>query len=191
MAFMAVAAPYLAMAGAGLQAVSSISGGVAASNAANYQAAVARNNATIAQQNAVRAEQAGAAAAENESRKGASKVAKIKVAQAASGVDVNTGTAVDVQAGQRETNQLDTETVFQNSMLHAYGYRTQAQNFESEARLDEMKGEAAKTAGYLGAAGSLLSNASSIGGKWGGGATWGGGAPATEAEELASGVRPV
>ena len=179
------------MAGAGISAVSSVTSGIANSNAAQYQASVARNNATIAQQNAVRAEQAGAAQAENESRKGASKLAKIKVAQAASGVDVNTGSAVDVQAGQRETDQLDAETVMQNAQLHAYGYRTQASNFQSEAQLDEMKGEQAKTAGYLGAAGGLLSSASSIGSKWGGSSTWGGGAPSTEAEELAAGVRPL
>ena len=69
----------------------------------------------------------------------------------------------------------------------AYGYRAQAENFESEAQLSEMKGEQAKTAGYLGAAGSLLSSASSLGGKWNGFNF--GGTPATEAEELASGVR--
>lgn len=181
----------MAIAGAGLQAVGSISGGIASSNAANYQAAIARNNATIAQQNAVYAEQSGVAAAENQSRKGAARVAKITTGQAALGVDIGSGSAVDVQAGQRMVDQLDTETVLNNAELRAYGYRNQAENFENEAKLDEMKGEQAKTAGYLGAAGSLLSNASSIGGKWGGSATWGGGAPATEAEELATGIRPI
>ena len=189
MAFIAAAAPFMAMAGAGIQAVSSITSGIASSNAANYQAQIARNNKVIADQNAVYAEQSGIAAAENQSRKGAARVAKIKTAQAAQGVDINTGSAVDVQVGQRMTDQLDTENVLNNAELRAYGYRVQGENFESEAKLDEMKGEQAKTAGYLGAAGSLLSNASSISGKWGGSGSWGGGS--TPAEDLASGIAPV
>lgn len=187
MAFVAAAAPFLGLAGGALQAVGSITGGIASSNAANYQAAIARNNAIIANQSATYAEKAGLAAAENQSRKGAQRLAKIKTSQAAAGVDISSESAADVQAGQRMTDQLDTETVLNNAELRAYGYRAQAENFESEAQLSEMKGEQAKTAGYLGAAGSLLSSASSLGGKWNGFNF--GGTPATEAEELASGVR--
>ncbi len=79
----------IAIIGTGLSAVSTIAGGIAAQNAANYTAQVARNNSVVAEQNAVRAEQAGYAAAENESRKGAAELARIKVTQAASGIDVN------------------------------------------------------------------------------------------------------
>lgn len=158
--------PALMVASAVVGAAGSISSGIAAKNAADYQAAVANNNATIAQQNAEYAMKAGYAQAENQSRKGAANLGRIKTAQAASGVDVNSGSALDVQEGQRETNQLDTETVLNNAQLHAYGYRTQATNFEAESKLDTMKGEAAQTASYFKAGGDLLSSASSIGGKW-------------------------
>lgn len=177
MAFLA-AAPVLAglgMAGAGISAIGTIAGGIANRNAANYQAAIANNNKIIAIQNAARAEQAGNVQAEATSRKGAAQVAAIKVGQAASGVNVNTGSPVDVQAGQRETNQLDTETVLNNNMLHAYGYRTQATNFEAEENLDKAKADAAVPAAALSATGSLLSNASSTGFKWNGGGGGGGG----------------
>jgi hypothetical protein len=167
-AFIAAAAPFLALAGAGVSAVGTISGGIASQNASNYQAAVANNNAIVAKQNATRAEQAGEAAAENESRKGAAELAKVKTAQAASGIDVNTGSAVDVQAGERETNQLNTETVFQNDLLKAYGYRVNAENFQSEAALDTAKADEAVPASVLAAGGGLLSSAASVGGKWGG-----------------------
>ena len=161
------------MAGAAVSAAGAISGGIAAQNQGNYQAQVARNNATIAEQNAVRTEQAGAAATENQGRKGASRLASLKTAQASNGVDVNTGTAVDVQAGERQTNQLDTENVFSNSELHAYGYRTQATNFEAEAALDKSKADNAVPAALLKATGGLLSSAGSVGSKWGGGTGWG------------------
>jgi hypothetical protein len=135
---------------------------------------VARNNATIAQQNAVRAEQAGYAAAENQSRQGAAQLGKVKVSQAASGIDVNTGSAVDVQAGERETNQLNTETVFQNDLMKAYGYRVNAENFQAESQLDTAKAEEAVPASVLSASGGLLSSASGIGGKWSSPGSWGG-----------------
>lgn len=173
--------PALAVAGAAISGVGTIAGGVAAQNSANYQAAVARNNSIVEQQNAVEAEQAGFAKAENQSMKGAAELAKIKTAQAANGVNVNTGSAADVQASERETNQLSTENVFHNDLLQAYGYRVQSENFQSEAALDTAKADEAVPASVLSATGSLLGSASSIGGKWssagGGSYSTGGTAP--------------
>lgn len=189
MAFIAAALPALSAIGAGISAVSTVAGGFASRNQASYQAAIAKNNQTIAIQNAARAEQAGMVQAEAQGRKGAAREAGIKVGQAASGLDVNKGTPVDVQAGQRETDQLDTETVLSNAELHAYGYRTQAMNFEAEEKLDRAKADNAVPASLLKAGGGLLSNASSIGSKWTG--SGGGGLISTDADDLASGVRTV
>lgn len=175
MAFVAAAAPFLALAGAGIQAGSTIAGGIASQNAANYQAEVARNNKTIAEQNAVRAEQAGMVQAEAQGRKNAARLGAVKVAQAASNIDVNRGSAVDVQAGERETGLLDSETILQNADLKAYGYRVQGQNFEAESRLEQAKADRAVPAAALSATGSILSNASSLGFKYGGSTTWSGG----------------
>lgn len=193
MAFALAAIPAISaisgIAGAGISAAGAISGGIAAKNQANYQAQIANNNAIIAEQNAVRTEQAGIAAGENQGRKGAAKEAGIKVAQASNGVDVNTGSASEVQAGERQTDQLDTETVLSNSNLHAYGYRVQADNFEAEEALDKSKAANAVPAAGLAAAGGLLSNASSIGLKWGGGGgsskwTSGGGDPVYPSNDI-------
>ncbi len=167
--------PVLAIASAGISAIGTLESGAASKNAADYQAQVARNNATVAEQNAEYATAAGQQAAANQSRKGAAQIGQIKVNQAASGVDVNSGSAEDVQVGQREVNQLDSETVLNNAQLHAYGYRTQATNFQSEAQLDEMKGQQAQEGSYLKAGGDLLSSASGISGKWTGGSSSSGG----------------
>lgn len=160
--------PALAIGGAAISAIGAITGGIANKNNANYQATVAANNATIAQQNATYAEQAGSVAAENEGRKGAAALGKLKTTQAASGVNVNTGSAVDVQVGERETNQLNTETVMSNAELKAYGYRTQATGFQAESQLDTAKADQAIPGAALSAAGGLLGSASSLGGKWSG-----------------------
>ena len=152
--------------GTGVQAYGAIQQGQAAKKAAAYNAQVAQNNAKIAEQNANYAIQAGTQKAAMESLRGRAALGKIKAAQAASGINVNTGTAADVQEGAREANVLDTATVLQNAQLQAYGYRSQASNFKSQAGLYDMQGDAAANAGNISALGTLLSGASSLGSKW-------------------------
>lgn len=166
---MAIAAP-LALAagigGAGISAIGALEGGAAAHNAADYQAQVANNNAIIAKQNAAYATQSGLQQAANQSMKGRAQMGKIKANQAASGVDVNTGSSADVQQSQREVNKLDTDTVLNNAELKSYGYRTDASNFQAQAGLDEMQAEQAPIGAAFSAAGGLLSSASSVGSRW-------------------------
>ena len=166
---MAFAAP-LALAagifGAGVSAVGAVEAGQATANAANYSAEVARNNATIANQNADYSIAAGQRKAADTSMKNAANIGRIKGAQAASGIDVNSGSAEDVQVGNRETGQLDSETVLNNSELQAYGYRSQSTGFTAQAGLDTLTAQQAPIGSDIGAGGSLLSNASSLGFKW-------------------------
>lgn len=159
----------VAAAGVALAAVSAISAGEAQKSNLDYQAQIANNNATIAQQNAAYAGAAGSEAATQQSLKGAAIGARIKTAQAANGVDVNSGSAVNVQASQRESSQLDTEQVHQNALLQAYGYKVAASNDQAQGALDEAGGNEAETAGFLNAGSSLLGGASSISTKFGGG----------------------
>ena len=173
MAFIAAAAPLLGAIGAGVSAVGAVVGGISQANNASYQAQVASNNAAIANNNAKMAMEAGNAQAQAKSLQGAAKGGEIKAAQAANGVDVNTGSNVDVQASQREASNLDTQTVEHNAALQAYGYRTQATSFQAQAGLDTAEADQAIPGAVIGASGGLLSNASSIGFKWGGGASSG------------------
>ena len=143
-----------------------IASGQAQSQAAAYQAQVARNNATIANQNAEYATRAGQAKATEESLASAQKLSAVRAGIAAQGIDVNTGSAAGVQAGQAETGELNTEQTVANAALQAYGYRTQATNFEAEAGLEQAQSGYDATAGFVGAAGDLFSGASSLGSKW-------------------------
>lgn len=166
---MAFAAPLALVAGgigAGVSAYGAVEGGQATANAASYSAQVARNNATIANQNADYSIAAGQQKAAVTSLKGAAVGGQIKAGQAASGVDVNTGSAVKVQEGQRMAEKLDTDTMLSNAQLQAYGYRSQATSFTAEAGLEEMKAEEAPIGADIGAAGNFLSSASSLGLKW-------------------------
>lgn len=161
---MGFAAPLLA----GLQIGGQLLQAGAQQNSADYQAQVARNNATIARQNAEYSSQAGAEQAMTESLKGANEGGQIKAGQAANNIDVNSGSAVKVQEGQREIGQLNTLTVENNALLQAYGYKAQATNFTAEAGLDQSEANNAWIGGVTGAAGSLLSDSSALGFKWGG-----------------------
>lgn len=166
MAVLAPLALVAGLAGAGISAAGQVEQGQATATAANYNAQVAANNATIANQNATYATAAGQTQAAAKSLQGAAVGGRIKAAQAASGVDVNTGSAVNVQASQRETSKLDTETVLNNAELQAYGYRANATNFQATSGLETEEAEQAPIGADIGAAGGLLGSASSLGLKW-------------------------
>lgn len=166
MSILAPLAGPLGLAGAGISALGAIEGGEANAANANYQSQVAKNNQIIAEQNANYASAAGQAQATNEGLKGAATSGKIKASIAANGVDVNTGSAAAVQTSQAETNELNTANVLNNSALQVYGYRSQAANYGAQAAAEQAQAQQAPIAGDLGAVGSLLGGASSVGFKW-------------------------
>lgn len=152
--------------GAATSAVGAISSASAQSAAAKYQAQVARNNGIIANQNAEATTQAGQAAATATSLRSRALLGAVTASEGASGVDLNTGSSVEARETQREMGQLDTMTEGSNAALRAYGYRTQSANFDAQAGLDTATARNATTAGAIGAGGSLISGASSLGLKW-------------------------
>lgn len=140
--------------GAGISAYSTIQQG-------NYSAQVAKNNAQIANQSATYSTEAGNQAGENQSLKNSAQMGELKASQAANNVNINSGSALGVQEGQAAAGQLDTQTTVHNALLQAYGYQTQAESDTAQAGQDSASGD-------IGAAGGLLSSASSLGFKWSG-----------------------
>jgi len=159
---MAPVLPYLAVAATAVSAVGAYGSAQAQGQAAAYQSKVAANNAIIAQQNKVNAEQAGAQAAETTSMKGAAQLGQIRAAIGANNIDVNTGSAANVQTSQREVSNLDTQTTMNNALLQAYGYQSQATGYSATAGLQSYEAGQAPVAEAGGVAGSLLSGAKAI-----------------------------
>jgi hypothetical protein len=157
----------LGLTGVATSAVGTIFSGITSSEAASYQAQVAKNNAIIANQNANYSEAAGQAQAEATGLKGAAKAGNVKASIAANNIDVNSGSAKNVETSEAETNQLNTEAVLNNAALQSYGYRTQATGYTAQAGLEQFESETAIPAAVVGAGGNLLSQASSVGFKWG------------------------
>jgi hypothetical protein len=156
-----------AVAGVALSAASTISSGIAQQNAANYNAAVARNNQTEAQQNATYAIQSGVTQEEEAGQKAAAQEGAVKAGIAADNIDVNSGSAVDVEKSQRETGLLSEETVSNNAALQAYGYETQATSYGAQAGLLSSEASEAVPGSLLSAAGQLGANVGTLPSKFG------------------------
>lgn len=135
-------------------------------DAYNYKAAVANNNAIIAQRNADQATQAGAVGAQVQDLKTKNLVATQLVTQAANGLDVGSGSNVDVRKSAESLGHLDTLTILANAAKNSAGFKAQGANFTAEAVLDTKAAENARTAGTFDIAKSLLGGATSFSDKW-------------------------
>lgn len=144
------------IAGAGLGAFGAIQSAHASSAAASYNAEVAANNAQIAKQNATWASQAGEQQAGMSAAKTRATVGAMEANQAASGVDIGSGSALDVRSSAKELGQLDAINIRANAARQAYGYDVQSSSFNSQSQLDRYEASQDTTAGYINAGSSIL-----------------------------------
>ncbi len=156
----------LGIAGAGVSAFGAYETGQANAANANYQAQVARNNALIANENVALAGETGAAREAAQGMKTASSVGQMKAATAASGIDVNTGSAAAVRTAAAKLGALDALTIRSNTAREAYGYEVASVSDTAEAELLTSEASRAQTAGDIGALGTFLTGASSVGGRF-------------------------
>jgi hypothetical protein len=129
------------IAGTAVQAIGAIQQGNAANAAAKYNAQVARNNAIAARQTAA----ANAAREERLSRK---RLGTLRAGVGASGITLE-GTPLDLfedSAAEEELQRL--------SILH--GGEVESIGFENTSQLELARGRAAKRAGYMKAASTIL-----------------------------------
>lgn len=164
----AAGASWLGYAGLGLTALSGVTGaygaikqGEAQKSADDYNASVASQNSAQATRNAQISSEAGMEQTAMQEQKTRAQVGAIKANQAAAGVDVNSGSAVDVRSSAAELGQLDALTVRSNATKEAYGYQVQSSNFDSQATLDKAEGENAEEAGFIGAGNTFLGSVGS------------------------------
>jgi hypothetical protein len=152
----------LGLAGGLLSAGGQLFGGFAQMQALNYQSQVAANNAAIAKQYAEQTAEATQIKTAAVSMQERAQLGAIKAGQAASGVDVNTGSAKAVQMSQRELGNLSAMTEMSKGQLAEYGYNVQAMNATAQSQLYAHEAPQALIGGALGAGGTALS----AGAKW-------------------------
>lgn len=166
MSFGPIAALVISGIGAGVSAIGSIVQGQAGAAAARYQQAVANNNKIIAERNARFELEAGQRAEEAQRMKTGAIIAEQKVAQAANGVDVTSGSALKVRQSAEVLGELDAQTIRNNAIRRSDAYKAEASNFQAQGVLYGMQAKASALEGWIGAAGSIIGGASNISDKW-------------------------
>jgi len=163
-------------------------------NMSDYQAGVAQMNKKIALSQADAARASGDVEAGEKGMQWRSAISNAKAAQGASGLNVNTGSAVNVRESMIELGNFDQTTVRANAAKVAYGYDVEAAQDEAQgalytmtAGLERMQASAAtmganitrmalpleqqasdiaKTSGEIGVISSLVGGAGSVASKW-------------------------
>lgn len=131
----------------------------ATASANKFNAQVAEMNANLADRRARDAIERGA---QEEQRK-RQEVAQIKgkqvAAMAANGVDLTFGSPLDTIVDTAVLGELDALTIRTNAYREAYEHRVDAVNKRADASMSRAAAKNAATAGYIGAAGTVLTGA--------------------------------
>lgn len=154
------------VAGGAVSAGGALAKGSADKSMYGYQAGVALLNQTIAKQNAAYTRDVGENAAFLSGRKTMATIGTEKVDQAASGIDVNSGSAAAVRKSTADLGSIDQSTIRQNYAKKAYGFEVEAATKGAEATGDIIAGDQAEKAGKVNAAASVLGTVSSVSSKW-------------------------
>ena len=150
----------LSFAGSTIGAYGAYEKSTAEAAAARYNAKVAGQNAQFARQNAQWAGAEGESQTELAALRTRHEVGKIKVAQAANNVDVNTGSAAAVQKSQSEMGLLNEMNIRSNAARRAYGFEVKANDYVAQANMDRYKQRLADRGIYLNAGSDVVSGVS-------------------------------
>lgn len=161
----ATAMTYISAAGVGMSAMGAANQANTQKNVLGYQAAVANNNATIANYQAQQETVIGAQQEQASRIKTANLYGAQRASMAANGIDLGEGTATDVLTSTEYMGERDALTIRDNAARRAWAYKTNAQNYTSEASADSAMGSAINPT--MSAAGSLLTGAAGLSKSWG------------------------
>ena len=149
----------LTLASTVIGAAGQIQQGKAQAAASNYNAKVAEMNATLADRRARDALERGKIEEQQKRQEISQLKGRQKAAMAANGVDLTFGSPLDTIVDTAVLGELDALTVRRNAAREAYDHEVQGVNNRSDATLNRMNAKAAKTGGYLAAAGTVLGGA--------------------------------
>lgn len=152
--------------GVGLNALGGAVGTVGALKSAQAQASAAKYNSAVASVNAQQAlKNAGLSSAEgsvqamDQSLRTRAAVGETLANQAASGLDVNSGSAPQVRQSEAEIGETDALRIRSNATKEAYGYQIQAASQGAESALQKSEASADLISGYVNAGSTLLGSA--------------------------------
>lgn len=131
-----------------------------------YKAGIAGLNSQIALQNQAWAQNSGAIKGEEAGLSAGQQIAKTKVVQAGSGLDINTGSSAAVRSTQTDVAKFDQGTIAADAQHTAYGYEVESVKDTAEAALDTSAASNATQAGDIGILSSIIGATGSVASKW-------------------------
>ncbi len=153
----------LAIAATAVSAAGSIVSGVNQSNQMRYGARVAEANAAMDRAAAQDAIDRGAKEEQRQYRKNAQVQGQQRVALAANGLEVDFGSAGDIQDDAKMIGWEDASTIRQNAIREAKGYEISAANNVDKAASSRAGAKAAVIGSVFDAGSTILSGASQVG----------------------------
>lgn len=156
----------LMTAGAAVQAMGVKQESDAQQGLASYNRQVANNNQTIANAQSKDILDTGRIDEETQRYVTAQRLGEARAGAAARGVDVNQGSAVDIQSNLAATGEQEALTIRSNAAKQALAARQQAQYFGQQKDLQSMQRKQAGIAGQYGVANSILGGATAVSNRW-------------------------
>ena len=134
---------------------------------AEYQADVARQNQKLAEQQASAERKAGYENMIAKRQETARLIGRQRAAAGASGVAVDVGSNLDLQADTASRGEIDAINLYNQGLDRGYNSEIQAWNYGSQAEAYDSQASAAGANGWMSAAGTALGGIASIGSTWG------------------------
>lgn len=148
---------YVAIASAAFQAIGAIQNANAAQSNYQAQAQAAAYNAEVSRQRADNALQVANANEEAQRRKARQIIGAQRAGLAESGVDMTSGTGLDLLTQSYTNAELDSQNIRYEGQLNAKGLRDQAGLYDYEGRVATYNADQMPMRGFIGAGAAALS----------------------------------
>ncbi len=132
----------------------------AQSQSAQYNSEIQANNAVLMRQNATMVSQEGDIKAQQIGQETKARVGAMESNMAASGVDVNSGSSIDVRSSAAQMGELNAISVRSNAAKSAYKNLVGATSDQAKSQLDQYQAGQDMTAGEIGATTTVLGGVS-------------------------------
>jgi hypothetical protein len=152
----------VAIGGLALSAWGGYQEGKAQEDAAKYSAAVDRNNATLKDQQAEQVSKIGAIEEERHRRKVQQAIGGQRAALAANGLDLSSGTPLDLVTETAALGEEDALNIRFNAAREAWGFREEAKSLRGAAAYKTTAGKNAKNATFLTTTANTVLGAASL-----------------------------
>lgn len=167
---LAIGSVVASIVGGTISTVSGIQQGNAQKAQYEYAAEQNRRNAEIAKNNATESRQKGMEEARLKRMQTLSQIGALKTANAANGININSGTALDTIEDTATMGELDAMNAMYTSEQTAQNYELQANNFNVQSNMNSLAAKNVSKTTKMNAFGSALSGvgdaAQSFAGKW-------------------------